>query len=120
MRHTNWSWACMPADDPSNRFSGLWRFLHRYPAWRVCEGDGSSKAIRYFHQTYDEIEDAAKAATKRYKRRTFSFAFRKIIATALTIGTGGSGGFQWSDFYLCLIQVSCWFDIAADRSDALH
>lgn len=71
---------------------GLLRgLLLRRAAWRETAGDGIDVALDNFHCTY---EHAADDPQPRYERPTFSLAGRKAIATALTLGTGGSGGLE--------------------------
>ncbi len=65
--------------------------LLRRPAWRDTAGDGIDVALDNFHCTY---EHAANDPQPRYDRPAFGLAVRKVIATALTLGTGGSGGLE--------------------------
>ncbi|MDX2090392.1 MAG: chloride channel protein [Kofleriaceae bacterium] len=64
--------------------------LHR-AAWRDSAGDGIDVALANFHSTYEHEADDPQP---RYERATFGLAARKVIATALTLGTGGSGGLE--------------------------
>lgn len=65
--------------------------LLRLPSWRDTAGDGIDIALDNFHCTY---EHAADDPQPRYARPTFSLACKKVIATALTLSTGGSGGLE--------------------------
>jgi CIC family chloride channel protein len=65
--------------------------LMRLPGWGQTSGDGIDVALANFHCTYEHAGDDPQP---RYERPAFSLAFRKIVATALTLGTGGSGGLE--------------------------
>ncbi|MBK9032434.1 MAG: chloride channel protein [Myxococcales bacterium] len=63
----------------------------RRPAWRETEGDGIDVALGNYHCTYEHAGDDPQP---RYDRPAFGLAVRKLIATALTLGAGGSGGIE--------------------------
>lgn len=65
--------------------------LLRRRAWRDTAGDGIDVALDNFHVTYHHAGDDPQP---RYDRPTFGLAARKLVATALTLGTGGSGGLE--------------------------
>jgi CIC family chloride channel protein len=71
---------------------GLGRgLLLRREAWRPAAGDGIDLALSNYHVTYEHAGDDPQP---RYARPSFSLAARKFVATALTLGTGGSGGLE--------------------------
>jgi CIC family chloride channel protein len=65
--------------------------LMRLPGWGVTSGDGIDVALSNFHCTYEHAGDDPQP---RYERPAFSLAFKKAAATALTLGSGGSGGLE--------------------------
>ncbi|MEZ4366846.1 MAG: chloride channel protein [Kofleriaceae bacterium] len=71
---------------------GLLRgLLVRLPSWRQTAGDGLDVALDNFHCTYEHAGDDPQP---RYDRPAFALAGKKLLATALTLGTGGSGGIE--------------------------
>ncbi|MBX3201515.1 MAG: chloride channel protein [Labilithrix sp.] len=72
--------------------AGLVRgYLTERPAWRDAKGDGVNVALSNYHVTYDHDGDDPQP---RYDRPAFGLALRKAIATALTLGSGASGGLE--------------------------
>lgn len=65
--------------------------LLRMPSWRDTAGDGLDVALDNFHCTYEHATDDPQP---RYRRPTFALAGKKTVATAITLGTGGSGGLE--------------------------
>jgi chloride channel protein, CIC family len=65
--------------------------LLRLRSWRDTAGDGIDLALANYHVTYQHAGDDPQP---RYDRSTFGLAGRKTVATALTLGTGGSGGLE--------------------------
>lgn len=63
--------------------------LIRLPGWGQTSGDGLDVALDNIHCTY---ERGPGASQPRFERPTFALALRKLVTTALTLGTGGSGG----------------------------
>lgn len=61
--------------------------LMRLPGWGQTSGDGLDVALDSVHGTY-----APGAPQARFERPTFALALQKLVTTALTLGTGGSGG----------------------------
>jgi CIC family chloride channel protein len=61
--------------------------LMRLPGWGQTSGDGLDVAIDNVRCTH-----APGASQPRFERPTFALALRKLATTALTLGTGGSGG----------------------------
>lgn len=65
--------------------------LHRFPSWRAAEHDGIELALGNYHVTYgDDVDDPG----PRYARPSFGIAIRKLFATIVTLGSGGSGGLE--------------------------
>jgi CIC family chloride channel protein len=62
--------------------------LFRFPFWKDSEGDGVAAAITEFHATYEPAAAAAPPGSP------FLAALRRVVMTALTVGTGGSGGLE--------------------------
>ncbi len=65
--------------------------LMRRESWRDAEGDGMSIALENYHVTYDHAGDDPQP---RYERPAFAIAAKKLVATFLTVGSGGSGGIE--------------------------
>lgn len=65
--------------------------LIRLRAWRDTAGDGIDLALDNYHVTYRHAGDDPQP---RYDLPTFGLAGRKAVATAITLGTGGSGGLE--------------------------
>ncbi|ACY18243.1 chloride channel protein [Haliangium ochraceum] len=65
--------------------------LMRLPGWEKTSGDGIDVALDNFHCTYEHEEDDPQP---RFDRPAFSLALKKAATTALTLGTGGSGGLE--------------------------
>ncbi len=63
----------------------------RLESWRDAAGDGIHVALENYHVTYVHDGDDP---DPRYERPDFALAGRKSVATALTLGTGGSGGLE--------------------------
>ncbi len=73
-------------------FAGLVRgFLTERPGWSEAKGDGIDVALSNYHVTYEHAGDDPQP---RYERPAFGLAIRKAIATALTLGSGASGGLE--------------------------
>jgi CIC family chloride channel protein len=71
---------------------GLLRgLLLRRPSWKDTAGDGLDVALDNFHCTYEHGDDDPQP---RYQRGTFGLAVRKMVATTITLGSGGSGGLE--------------------------
>ncbi len=66
-------------------------FLTERPAWREAAGDGVNVALSNYHVTYEHAGDDPQP---RYDRPAFGLALRKAISTALTLGSGASGGLE--------------------------
>ncbi|MCA9598506.1 MAG: chloride channel protein [Myxococcales bacterium] len=65
--------------------------LNRWPSWRDAAGDGIDLALGNYHSTYhDDVDDPS----PRFRLPAFGLALRKLLATLLTLGTGGSGGLE--------------------------
>lgn len=65
--------------------------LLRRPGWEETGGDGLDVALSNYHCTYEHAGDDPQP---RFDRPAFGLALRKIVATALTLATGGSGGLE--------------------------
>lgn len=65
--------------------------LMRLPGWQDTSGDGLDVALDNFHCTYEHEPDDPQP---RFERPTFSLALKKAVTTALTLGSGGSGGLE--------------------------
>jgi CIC family chloride channel protein len=65
--------------------------LQRRDAWQSVAGDGMDIALSNYHVTYDYEGDDPQP---RYDRPAFGLAARKFVATALTVGSGASGGME--------------------------
>lgn len=66
-------------------------WLTERPAWRDAKGDGIDVALSNYHVTYEHAGDDPQP---RYERPAFGLALRKAAATALTLGSGASGGLE--------------------------
>lgn len=72
--------------------AGLVRgLLLRRRDWTDAAGDGMSIALENYHVTYDHDGDDPQP---RYARPAFALAGKKLVATLLTVGSGGSGGIE--------------------------
>jgi CIC family chloride channel protein len=58
--------------------------LMRLPGWEQTSGDGIDVALADYHRTYGRAGDDPQPR--------FAPAMKKLVTTALTLGTGGSGG----------------------------
>lgn len=61
------------------------------PGWAEAAGDGMTIALQNYHVTYEHAGDDPQP---RYARPAFGLAARKLVATLLTVGSGGSGGLE--------------------------
>jgi CIC family chloride channel protein len=66
--------------------------LMRLPGWGQTSGDGIDVALAGYHGTYQRAGDALPALERPALATGFSAAIQKLVTTALTLGTGGSGG----------------------------
>lgn len=66
-------------------------FLYRWPSWRKAAGDGMDQALANYHVTYDHAPDDPQP---RYDRPDFALAAKKSVTTALSLGSGASGGLE--------------------------
>lgn len=64
--------------------------LMRLPGWGQTSGDGLDVALDNVHGTPAPGDPGA--PQPRFAQPTFALALRKLVTTALTLGTGGSGG----------------------------
>lgn len=65
--------------------------LSKRAKWNDVEGDGLDIALRNYHITYEHEGDDPQP---RFDLPAITLAIRKAIATALTVGTGASGGLE--------------------------
>ncbi|GAB4392732.1 MAG: hypothetical protein Tsb005_07980 [Gammaproteobacteria bacterium] len=70
-------------------------FMLRFSYWQEGVGDPISDTVHYFH----EVNERYRTQPQEYDRgmyplSTFARAFKRIVMTILTIGTGGSGGLE--------------------------
>ncbi len=71
---------------------GLLRgILVRRKSWQNTAGDGMEVALDNYHCTYEHAGDDPQP---RYERSTFGLAIKKLVVTAITFLTGGSGGLE--------------------------
>lgn len=65
----------------------------------AIEGDGLERAISLFYSSEPSLEQALtgqEGMAARWELPTFTLAFRKFLATLVTLGSGGSGGLEAS------------------------
>jgi CIC family chloride channel protein len=67
-------------------------FLHKTKSWRSVEGDGATRTITYFLESYRSGKHYK--VSDRLQRPTFLEAFRRMFVTIITLGFGGSGGLE--------------------------
>ncbi len=69
-------------------------WLIQLPSWKGEEGDGAAESLQYFHDSYRQEQEGINPTVCRYARPTFLGALKRLLMTALTLGTGGSGGLE--------------------------
>lgn len=81
-------WALLGALTLGGVIQGL---LQGRPAWADTAGDGVDVALSHYHITYDDDPDNPEP---RYRRPAFGLLWRKGVLTAVTLGSGASGGLE--------------------------
>ncbi len=75
-------------------FAAIRAYLYQLPWFQDAFGDGASKALSHFLNTYSEEKQPQDIINDTYSKGTFSFAIKRVFVTVMTLGAGGSGGIE--------------------------
>ncbi len=75
-------------------FATIRSYFYQLTWFKDAFGDGASKALKHFHETYSDDKTPDAIIDKTFSQGTFTVAIKRVLVTIMTLGVGGSGGIE--------------------------